>query len=751
LPLYEGYAAIWASDDLQYGGGGATHSTAYNYYHNRMAARVAGLLGKDAGPYEREAELILKAMRRELWLADRGWFAEWKDLTGLRLAHPHAALWTFSHATDSEVPTPLEAWQISRFVDTQIAHIPVHGPGVPAGGYYTLPTTSWMPYTWSINNVVMAEAVHTSLAYWQAGRGDEAFRLFKGAVLDSMYMGLCPGNVGMTTHFDMARGEAQRDFADAAGVLSRALLEGLFGVRPDALAGELLVRPGLPPEWGRAELRHADFRLAFRRSGPAETYTVEPRFTKPMRLRLHAAAPRDGVARVSVNGRPARWRVLEDSVGRPRVEIESPPAARHEIVIVWKGAKTAAAGAPSVVARGGELRAGFGAARLLEVADPQHALGRITRGESFFRAAAVGVTGHRTAFAKVRQGDAVWWSPVAFEIRPPFEIIQAVNRDAGHLRFRVRNNTPNPIGGDMTVRTGGRVESKRLASPAFGESGEVALASAGLLPGSNRVVVELGGGRSVEGLVTNWKIDAGEATRWETVDLSASFNDRLTRIFENEYLRPRSPFVSLAIPKQGIGSWVHWDEKFEIDDTGLRAAAERGGGRLVLPQGVPFRTTGAGEAKNVAFTSRWENYPREVSAALAGRASHVYLLVAGSTNWMQSRFDNGEVVVAYADGSTERLALHNPTNWWPLDQDYFIDDYAFRRPEPIPPRVDLRSGLVRVLDPAEFKGKGGKVNGGAATVLDLPLRADKELRSLTVRALANEVVIGLLAATLVRD
>ncbi len=36
-------------------------------------------------------------------------------------------------------------------------------------------------------------------------------------------------------------------------------------------------------------------------------------------------------------------------------------------------------------------------------------------------------------------------------------------------------------------------------------------------------------------------------------------------------------------------------------------------------------------------------------------------------------------------------------------------------------------------------------------MLDLPLRADKELRSLTARALANEVAAGLLAATLARD
>jgi hypothetical protein len=64
--------------------------------------------------------------------------------------------------------------------------------------------------------------------------------------------------------------------------------------------------------------------------------------------------------------------------------------------------------------------------------------------------------------------------------------------------------------------------------------------------------------------------------------------------------------------------------------------------------------------------------------------------------------------------------------------------------------VDLKTGRVRLLDPVAFKGQGRKVPGGAATVLDLPLDPAKELRSLTVRTLANEVVIGLMGLTLAR-
>jgi hypothetical protein len=65
----------------------------------------------------------------------------------------------------------------------------------------------------------------------------------------------------------------------------------------------------------------------------------------------------------------------------------------------------------------------------------------------------------------------------------------------------------------------------------------------------------------------------------------------------------------------------------------------------------------AGEsgAKNIIFTSQWDNYPREVSVPLAGKSSHAFLLMAGSTGALQSQFDNGEVIVTYADGTTARL------------------------------------------------------------------------------------------------
>jgi hypothetical protein len=249
---------------------------------------------------------------------------------------------------------------------------------------------------------------------------------------------------------------------------------------------------------------------------------------------------------------------------------------------------------------------------------------------------------------------------------------------------------------------------------------------------------------------TDWKSLNTASLKLETVDLKSAFNDDVTQIFRNKYLAPRSPYCSLAIPWQGIGSWCHPTDTFDVDDTGLRELADKTGGKITLPQGVPFATPGKAGGKNVLFTSRWENYPPEASVPLAGKSSHAYLLMVGSTHSMQSQFDNGEVIVTYTDGSHDRLALRNPETWWPIDQDYAIDDYAFYYQGAVPPRVDLKTGAVRVLTREDCRGKGKKIPGGAATVLDLSLDRSKELKSLTVRALSNEVVIGLMSLTLAR-
>jgi hypothetical protein len=629
LPLYEGYAAIWASDDLYYNGGGATHTSAYNAWHNQMAARIAALIGKDPRPYQAEAGLIGRAMRSYLWMPEQGAFAEYRDLLGGQLLHPSYGLWTFYHTLDSKVPDRLEGARMALDLERHLKPIPVEGPGVPADRpYHVLPTTDWMPYSWSINNVVMGEVLHTALASWQAGRSDTAFELTKGALLASLYMGISPGNIGSMNYLDVYRREAQRDFADGTGVMARTLVEGLFGVRPDALARQLLVRPGFPREWEHASLRHPGVTLAFERKGLDERWTVTQPAAKFERLVLELPAARDRVASVLADGKPVRWTVSADEAFAPRLRVELPFGRTSGIAIRWSGQPIAA------------------------------------------HAPADGGAREREGLRRVRQGSFTWW--------------QAADE-------------PRAAGAACTPSA------------------------------------------------ASWTM--GAPVRPRHVDLSPWFNDRVTELFKpGKYLSPRSPYVSLSLPSQGIGAWAgHVGAMTAVDDAGLRAQ----GGILRLPNGLSFATPAAAGAANVLFTSQWDNYPKQATVPLQGTAGRMYLLMAGSSNFMQSRIDNGEVVVTYADGTRARLALSNPESWWPIEQDYFIDDYQFPYCGHLPVRVDLKTARVRVLDPAALpQALLGKIDGGSATVLEMPLDRGKPLKSVSLRTLANDVVIGLMGVTL---
>ena len=88
--LYENFANTLISDAHHYSGGACTQASAYNYRAHLLAARLAGLIGKDPEPFRREAEKIRAAMNEVLWMPKEGWYAEYRDLLGLKRLHPSA-------------------------------------------------------------------------------------------------------------------------------------------------------------------------------------------------------------------------------------------------------------------------------------------------------------------------------------------------------------------------------------------------------------------------------------------------------------------------------------------------------------------------------------------------------------------------------------------------------------------------------------------------------------------------------------
>jgi hypothetical protein len=747
--LYDAYACIWASDALQYSGGGVTHSSAYNYRANLLAARIAEKLGEDPEPFQREAEKIHRAVNSMLWMPDLGCYGEYKDLLGLQRVHPSPGLWTVYHAIDAGISDPFRSWQSLRYIDTHIPHIPVRAEGMPEGTYFTLSNTNWMPYTWSINNVALAENMHTALANWQAGRYEEAFTLWKSQILESMYLGSSPGNLQQLSFYDAFRGELYRDFADPIGITARTLVEGLFGVVPDALNGVLTVRPGLPSVWDFATLETPEMAVDYERHGNRERYTIRSGFAVPMDLNLVLRARKTSLRSVTVNGREQPWEAVTGAIGSPAVSIKAGPEETYEVIVEWKGKDPVTPETPDWICIHDTLQVELPGADIVGAFDPQQLLRDVETNGSSFRAVLSGGTGHPLFFLQAMQGDMTWWIPVEVEVRKPLEIDPSGTIEDGTIGVEIRNHTGKAVTGDLYIHTSSQPVGQGIQIPQRGVSDVVHVPAEWLVPGSNRLLFATGDQRT-EAVVVDWNIQNSQERACQPVDLSGYFNDRVTQIFRNRYLTPRSPYPTLQLPWQGIGDWASYSKTAGIDDSGLRARAGKEG-RIVLRQGIPVNTPGGPDENNILFTSLWENYPGQAVLPLSGSASHAYLLMAGSTHHMQSRIANGEVFFEYADGTFERLELINPQTWWPIEQDYYIDDFAFQVPGARPPRLHLKDGS----EPSESyqvlsKNRTNLIEGGAATLLDLPLDPAKELRSMTVRTLSNDVVIGLMGLTLVR-
>lgn len=745
--LYDAYCCIWASDGLQYSGGGVTHSSAYNYFANRMVAELAPLIGENGAPYAQEADKIYKAVQSKLWLSGDGWYAEYKDALGQQQVHPAAAIWSIYHAIDSRVPDLFQSYQSLRYVDTRIPHIPVKAVGLPDSAYYLLATTNWQPYTWSLNNVALAENLHMSLAYWQGNRADEAFWLWKSSLVESMYMSASPGGFEQLSYYDAVRGELYRDFADPIGMAGRTLVEGLFGIVPDALHDTLAIHPGFPAAWDHASLRVPDIAFSYHRKEQTDIYSIIPAFRKKLHLKLELAARNAGVESVMVNGKAVAWTQLA-RVGQPAIVVAIPAAARYTIAVTWKKGTLELPAYAKEQATGQQAEWRMQQADIVQVYDPQQVLGNIHTAQKTMQATIQGSQGAHTFFLLLQQGAMQWWQPIDIIIQDRVSMQAATEQPKDQLRFALINHSAKPIQGTVTINAGSNQYAMPVELPAGPQPVAIAVSGNYLVAGTNRIHFNAAG-YSMDTTLINWDVTARE--RAIPITMNTAFNDQLTHIFTNQYLSPRPQSPTLQLPTQGIGNWCYPLVQAVIDDSGLRAAAHNDS--FTLPQGIAFATPADSTQKNILFTSQWDNYPAKADIVLTGKARHAYFLMAGSTNAMQTQVLNGRVTVQYTDGTHAVLELRNPDTWCPIEQDYDENGYAFHLERPRPPRVYLKTGEVHTTLPkyATIKGYSNRaITGGAATVLDMPLDETKELKSLTLQTVANDVVIGLMAVSLVR-
>jgi hypothetical protein len=644
--LYESYNNTWPSDSVWFDGGGSPEESAYVYYGRMAAAEMRRALGdaEAAEAHFAEAAKIREAVDRLLWMPGRGRFAARLEQGGERELRPDAWVYAQHVPLESGLTDAARSWQAMRYTKWEMERLLF-----PFGGEMRY-STNFVPGMWSVRELYHGDNFAMALGHFLGGMNDEGWDIFRGTMLETMYhdpkakAGYSRedgsfGRPNIRSPGGLSHPNCGIDFNDITTMFARALVEGLFGWRPDYPKCLVTIAPSFPWDWDRASIATPDFSLSYRRANDAENYRAKLR--RPARMRFNIPVRAERVLYALVDGKAARFSIspwLEYAM----LSLDLEEGGSAEIVIAVEGRRER----PSETRLAREVGDAFDCPLpAVEILDPQGVLvdGRI----------GPKTAGHHLLLA-LRGGDLPYYLPLDLEV--------------------------------LDSRAEARRAEKNLAMAPSGAD-------------------------------------------WEHLDLASVLNCDVRDIFRQDYASPRPETASMRLGRDGWSAWTfaHWG----IGTPEIGLEAPRPGGSFVTAQGAAFRLP---EGKlNIAFASRWDNWPSIIDFRVGRSAEAIWLLVCGSTNPMQLGFPNAAFRFRYEDGVEESLELVPPRNFWSLcgfgrtDYDYRRDGWVL--PPSPPPQVSLGENC-------------------RAMVYGWRLRAGVRLESFRLEALAHDIVIGLMAASL---
>ena len=234
------------------------------------------------------------------------------------------------------------------------------------------------------------------------------------------------------------------------------------------------------------------------------------------------------------------------------------------------------------------------------------------------------------------------------------------------------------------------------------------------------------------------------AASWRPIDLGQAVNANVSDIFypSGGYVSPRPTTCSARIGTDGYSAWTFTYGQGNKAPRPLLnnvTANLDGSGRIRTPDGGLFDATRLigppPLGGNVAFTSQWDNYPTAITVNVsANPGDTVWLMIAGSTNPMQTLLPNAQIRFDFSDdGRPETIDLIPPMTFWSLSKyggkyyDYGRD--AFCLPVTPPAMVSLGTDCNAMVYSWNLLAPG------------------RTLRSVTLETLSLEVVVGLMGLT----
>lgn len=689
-PLYENALNTWISDQHWYIRGQCTQASAYMLNANRFLADLAPRIGQDPTSFATRAKSIHEAMQRLLWQPRAGVYAEYLDTLGMRLLHTQPELPTLYHSAEFGGADPFQIYQMLRWADTHLGQVRTPGGGKQ---YWS---SDWFPnmarsYTHSTFEMAYGEELNFALTHYLAGQAEDAYALLR-ASLCGVFNGPTPGGLSCHAYIDGCQ-RANDEFADAISMWGRTIMEGLFGIAPKRASQRIDLTPQFPSDWTEASIRAPQFSYQWKKTPALVQIDWSSPATNVVRLRLPVCAAR--IDKVLVDGQSAQFR-MEPGFGVTWLNLET-PAADHGTIAVAYQAEPGASTKEVSVRQGESLSLHIDGHRVTDWRDPQGVLAGTSLGDSKFRR----VTGN-TALAG-REGGVRSAVPAAGS-----NAVVTITGDPGPaVVFLTDTNAACPRWHPLHLRI----------EPQFAQA------------------------------LKRWvhpSIPDKDLARWELVDLSGKFNSAVNETLDRVHAAVKAP----ALPASEINTIYYKDHlvppfvSSKPSDARWRKIINSDGIGWTT-ETIPFKSPKSGP--NIAVVTRAANvFPPTIDVEVNASGRALYLMLSGTTFAMQSQVVNVRVTLAYADGAQEAHDLVNPFSIGDCWNQYRYHDTAANGFENLGGRLGP-DGSAQVADlnrPIAVDTE--------AHLLQFDLKPGRTLRSVRLEAVANDVVFGLMGASVLK-
>ena len=204
-------------------------------------------------------------------------------------------------------------------------------------------------------------------------------------------------------------------------------------------------------------------------------------------------------------------------------------------------------------------------------------------------------------------------------------------------------------------------------------------------------------------------------------DLDKYRNADLEKVFDQTYSSKEMERLHWTdISRNTLSRWDHTIPKPSLSK--LRDMVDDKGEFVTEDAKTKFKVS-TGD-KNVVLLARWEQLPNEVSLPVGKKSvKEVCLLIAGTTFPMQSHIANARILLHYKDGESISTDLINPYNYDDTVGNFGYYHYSENEEVPL--------------------GEGTH-----ADVIKLPANPQKELASVKLQCLSDQILFGVQAMTL---